>query len=892
MANFSGYSPYFSNNRFYFTANVSRSGDTVSISSVTVSSRWIVDSLAAGWTFAVWVNGTAITSQTLRNWSIGSYSSEYAETYTLSLNCSATVSASSAATVKVGVAGMTYNGSYYSDVTYSQTFASIAIIPAVPSISVSFGDSTSFAYKGVNVYKLQNPTIKVTSNGNATHTRFGLQYKSAASFTGTGDNSGWSDVTLGSSGSFVSGNINQVVTLGSEWRGRVVRLHADAKSSTGNTSAWSSWVFFIINDLPTMNGDTVKVNSSIVTDNVTITWGSSSDSINSSKGYRINVYNTNTGGNYTTDVGDTVSASLNLSSAGIGRGQKALIQIQPKDNLEMNGTKYGSAYVTRNSLPYFSSGAKITTDVDSATYNKYFLNNVTITIPAASDSEGQSIQYRAYYRKRSNGGSAWGNWTGIGSLDANRVKTLTPTMSKGEQVQFGAIAYDGLEYSQSVSGNGDLTIMSQVLTKASNPSAPSSITITPSLDAGTTHYESINSISWSSVTASNGSTVSNYRVGVEVKQSLSTSSLTHDTSKNVGTTSTTWDITTTSFVRGYYFRFKVVAIDMFGLESDIKYTEWFRRNKAPGAVTYGTFKVNSNKDNFYQTVPLKWDAAIDPDNDKVTYRIYFSQNRGGFNEIASNISATSYIHNIANLSAGTTLGYKIVAYDKFGIASSETLIEKCHSLVVNTPPSPVQIIYPSSKVYDAQPRILFKTKGDKNNDSVTVVVTHNGEVFNSATSTSMFNKTSFDPLDDNGVFIPKKLKEGINTIKVKVFDGYEYSQEISLDITYQLPLLNTIGDNNDVLISKVVYDKFTTMINDSRLAYGLGAIAFNSVTANNTFITSTDFNKLYTSISDVNNFINNEYPGLTRSKTKPIISKNNLISKQVHNSILDIITNL
>lgn len=905
MANFSGYTKTFGRswydsqgnyrkdfNNFYFTANVNRSGNTVSISDVTVSSQWIVDSLAAGWTMTVWVNGTAVKSQSLVNWSIGSYSTAYSETYNLSLNCSANVDAASTATVKIGIAGMSYNGYYYSDVTYSQSYASIAIYPSVPSLSVSFGDSTSFSYNGVNVYRLQNPTIKVTNNGNATHTRFALQYKSASSFSGTGDNSGWSDVTLGSSGSFVSGNINQTVSLGSEWRGRVVRMHADAKSSTGHESSWSGWVFFIINDLPSMNGDTVRVNTSITTDYVTVTWGSSSDSVNNAKGYRIHVKNNSTGGTQYVDVGNVVTSSFNLSSVGIGRGQSASISIEPTDNLEFSGSRYGNATVTRNSIPTFSSGTRISTDVDSYPYNKFFLSSTSITIPLASDSEGQTIQYRAYYRKRANSWSAWSNWTAIGNLDTNRVKSLTPSMNKGEQVQFGAVAYDGLEYSQGVSGNSDLTVMSDVLTKASNPSEPSSISISPGLDYGTSHYESINSVSWSSVTACNGTGISNYRIGVEVKQSESSQSLILDSSKNVSSTSTSWDITTPSFGRGYYFRFKVTAIDMFGLESSTKYSQWFRRNKAPNAVSYGTFKANSNKDNFYQTIPLRWDAASDPDGDAVTYRIYFSQNRGTFNQLVTGLTDTNYIHNISALPAGTTLGYKIVTYDKFGIASGETLIEKCHSLVVNTPPSPVQIVYPSNKVYDAQPRILFNTKGDVNNDSVTIVVTQNGEVFNSATSTSMFNKTSFSPNGDKGVFIPKALREGINTLTFKVFDGYEYSSETTVNITYQLPLLNEIGENNDVLISKNVYDKLVTMINDSRAAYGIDRTAFNEVTSNNTFVLSTEFNKLYNAISDVNSYINNNYPGLNRSKTKPNISKNNLISKQVHNSILDVITNL
>lgn len=890
MANFSGYTREFGGNQFYFTANVSRSGDSVSVSGVTVSSKWIVDSLAAGWTFSVWINGTLVKSQTLKNWSIGGYSSPFSETYGLSLNTSGTVSAASTATVKIGVAGMTYNGSYYSDVTVSQNYASIAIYPSVPSISLSWDDSTSFDYKGVKVYKFQSPVVRVTNNGNATHTRYLLQYKDLRSFTGTSDNSGWVNSGQANSGSFQSGNINQRLAFGEDWRSCVGRVHADARSSTGHESSWSGWVYFIINDLPTMDGNTVKVNSSIVTDAVTVTWGSSSDIAYNTKGYRIHITNQTNGSTRTLDVGNVVSHSFNLSSVGINKGDKAKIQIQPKDSLEWSPNKYGNATVTRNSVPKFDTGAKMTTDNDSASYNKYFLKSVTVYIPVAKDAEGQTIQYRCYYRKRTKGGS-WNNWVAADNLGTSRTRVLEPSMNKGEEVQFGVIAYDGLEYSQSVSGNGNLTVMSQVLTKATNPDAPATITVKPTLDVGTTHYETIDSISWSSVKACNGSTVTNFKVAVEVRQSTGSSN-TYEAEKTVSNTSTTWDITSSRFVRGYYFRFKVTAIDMFGLESAIKYTSWFKRNRVPGAVPTGTFKVNSSKINFFETVPLKWDKATDPDGDAVTYRIYFSKNRESFTQIATGIKTLTYTHNISGLAAGTTLGYKIVAYDKFGIASAETMIDKVHTLVVNTPPTAPRIIYPSSKVYDDQPRILFETKGDKNNDSLNVVVTYNGQIYNSATSASMFNKTSFDANGDKGVFIPPKLNEGINTFKFKVYDGYQYSAEATFNVEYKLPSLTQIGTNTDVIFSKIVYDKFITMIQDSRKAYGLVSSSYETVVSGQTFVKATEINKMYNSILDVNSFINNNYPGLNRSKTKPNISKNNLISKQVHNSILDIITNL
>ena len=110
-------------------------------------------------------------------------------------------------------------------------------------------------------------------------------------------------------------------------------------------------------------------------------------------------------------------------------------------------------------------------------------------------------------------------------------------------------------------------------------------------------------------------------------------------------------------------------------------------------------------------------------------------------------------------------------------------------------------------------------------------------------------------------------------------------------ITYEEPTLSKI-DKQDLIITKEIYDKFTVMINDIRKAYGQSQYKFPAVTQNNTLILTDYFNTLYNKASDVNNFLNVNYPSKNRKKIKPIIIKSNLIKKDIYNSIVDIITNL
>lgn len=674
-----------------------------------------------------------------------------------------------------------------------------------------------------------------------------------------------------------------------EWR-----VWSRATSITGHYKD-SGVIGFYVNDLPTMNGSMVVVDRTVATGAgyVKMTWEASSDSLANGKRYNVHLNKWNGSSYYyykTLEVHSANEHALNLSEHGYARGEWCRLSVEPGDSLEWLGTAYGYKELRYNKLPTISG--KITTDADSDTNKRTFKDSVTATVPPAGDIEsGETATYYMYYRTGSSSDNL-GSWVHYTST-TSRTSTLDASnkVSKGNYVQIGVIVGDGHENS-----SDSPVVVSSVLRRDNNPLMTSDIKVNPALQNGEVHYEQVQSFSWNAVNGQNGNPCT-YRVGVEVRVNTS-SGVHHTRSQNVSSTSVSWDISNLSqYPRSYLFRFFVVSIDQFGLESGQQWTRWFRKNRAPGKVPSGSFKVNSSNTNFYQSVPLKWAAASDEDGDPVTYNILFSKNRSAFTKIASGISALTYTHNISNLKAGDTLGYKIITVDKHGVESQEEVIEKCHSLVVNTPPNAPKILMPVSAVYDKKPRILFETMWDRDGDSLTVIATINGVTYNSATSPNNFNFSTYNGnaelnTGNKGVFIPNELKLGDNILKLKVFDGMQYSSEIETKINITTPLLSEISPTADIFISKDSYDKFATMINNIRTAYKISNYNFKAVTKDESFVTAIEYSTLLNKVCDVNTWIDSNYPGLNRPKAKPSVSKNNLISRGIYNSILDVITNL
>lgn len=900
------YSVGIGGNTLRYSVNASRSGSTLTIHSVKLTPQWYLDGMTSGWNFKIWVDGNEVKGwSTGSNWTIGSTTVAYKESVTLFQNISTQTDASKSIKVKVGCESMMYNGSV-KNATISFTLDKSQVIPGTPSITVSVGDSDgawNYSYDGISykVYKAiksngtdNNLYLSTARTSNATKMQVYCQYCSDSS-------GGWKDLTNSPVTHGDSCGFSFAATSDKRFNNKHIRFrsYAVATSSTGDTKS-SGYTYFIINDIPTISGS-ITTDVSKTSNSVKVTWPAMTDNANNNnKKYKIYIDKYDTVSktykefkDFTVTNPSENNKTFNLSTYSINRGEKVKIYIKPGDSQDW-GKKYGGLVVTRNSLPYFEGTAKLTTSADSTSYNYVFSGNVNLSWNSAKDSERDGITYYIYRRYKKTSDSSWSTWAYINETTSTKLENINANnyTDVGGSVQFGIRAYDGLEYS--TSSDQAMSLTSNIIKRNKKPDKPSNFAIIASghID-GESYYETSEKITWDKVVAFNNKDCSKYRIDYEI---CTSSSFTGQiTTGGADVTKNEFKFNFANTVpRGSYIRFKIKAIDIFGTESGVYTSSVYSRNNQPTNPT--NFRCTSTKLNVYNTMNLAWDASTDADsNPGIYYKIWSRANNNGYSLITTNkITGTSYNYDISKLAPGTTLGFKIRAYDKYDIACpNDVFITNNDKLVINTPPSKPKLVAPknTAPIYDPRPRILFDIPNEKDSDSVSAYITVNNVAYNSSTS-SAFNKTTYSS-GDKLVFVPPtNLNSGSNTIKIKLYDGYQYSEEESYTINYTPSELLVINDSNAEPITAEKYNTLKLMMNNTLKAYGQTSSGSYTPVKNETKIDYKIYNDLWTKIYALNNWINNNYSGLNRVKTKPDIAFKKIISKEVYNKILDVITNI
>lgn len=691
--------------------------------------------------------------------------------------------------------------------------------------------------------------------------------------------------------------VNLNYTFRKEDIGHAFRLRSQSVSTIGE-SIMGSEIGFRLNSLPTMLDSSVKVNVKRTKDEVTLSWDKFSDVTNTTAAgsyrYKIHVYNGVKLVSSSISVTDVTSHTFNLSSCGIKPGETATLKVVPGDVRDWATQEYGTnVNVIRNSPPYFLSGSTIAASAASLiapSLPTLFKDKINLYWNSAIDAESiDKITYRIYY-KAQNETSVWGVWTLLKSVTTNYATVdCSNITTRGKSIQFGVVANDGLEDSIGTT----VSIISNIMRRDDTPPVVTNVKINPEITnyVKNTNYETIDSVSWTHVVELDGSNCSKYIVTM---YEATTQSVVNPVSSKTYTVTTNSlnNIDISNIARGNYIMFKVKAINSSGFESVIAADSiWVTKNRKPNATT--SFKVNSTKSNFFGSIPLIWDKATDPDEDRVTYTIFSGYNNSAtYTKLVEGLTNTTYSHSVTNRKPADTISYKIVTVDKYGVCSDEKTIENSYNIKINTKPNPPKLIYPISTVYDSTPRILMQTNGDVNNDNLIIKITVNGQHYNSMLNRTVFNKNLYSSTGDKIVFIPPALNVGENSISIQANDGYEDSNISTIKITYAAPLVNMLQKSSSVLISTNVYNNFVTMISNSMIAYGLLPYNLSAITSKDKLILSSAFTSLYDNINKLNLSINTNYPGLNRVKTKPSIIKGNLITKDIYNSILEVITNL
>lgn len=563
------------------------------------------------------------------------------------------------------------------------------------------------------------------------------------------------------------------------------------------------------------------------------------------------------------------------------RGQSVKIRGWIRDNAGASTTNEKIIYV--NSLPYWnglgaeSNSIKFTSGVTGNIYQ----DNVTISWPRATDGQSQhsnNLRYNVYAQIGTDKGPNGDNdssriATGITgtsfTFDARKINGTI--VNKGDRIYLSVWVHDGLEWSS-------YRLVSSWIYRETPPSAPTNVAPTSG------HYENTVKVTWAASSAQSGTSIKHYKV-----QLLDGSGTVKRTYTTTNAYYTCNELSLIS--RGNNFKFKVTAVNNLNTESDPGYSGVLRRNSGPTSPK--NFRINGSSIYVKNTVPLVWTASVDNDGDVIKYNIYYSINNGPFQELVKGRTETSYNHDVSSLNEGTTLNYYIEAYDIFNVFSAKTYIAAKPQ--INIPPKAPTFTLPLANrtLYTNVPRIVFQIKESYNGNDLKVIMNVNGKEYASDIAVANFDKSKYSKNTQGMFAVPDANPLNYtnnNTIKIKVFDGLDYSPETTL--TLACDAMPVSKKNTGDLITAEDINKIKAMINANRFAYSMSEINWidGNTIANKTTLFKKYYEQAVNGVFDLNSNINGKTSSssLKRNYSKPTIG-NIIINKEVFNTIYDVI---
>lgn len=615
------------------------------------------------------------------------------------------------------------------------------------------------------------------------------------------------------------------------------------------------------------NGYTIPALSFKVTNN-----GDPDNNLHSSP-YKYILYNQN--GSIIKESGWSSSNTFSYDASSY-RGQTIRIRGIVRDTEGLTAYHETNAYI--NSLPYWSNKS---ISYSSGVTNGVFKNNITLKWSAATDAQtkhANNLRYAIYVQKGADSGPSGDtssnciayNLTSTNyTVDATSMSQMP--VARGERIYFSVWASDGLEYSSQ-------RLTSSWIYREQPPSAVSNVAPTSG------HYENSVNVSWSAASGSNGTTIDHYVV--KLLNNRDTAIKTY-TIKSTRFTCT--DIT--NIPRGEKFKFQVYAVDNLGNTSASAFSGDLLRNSAPTKPL--SFKVNSPSTYFKNSIPLIWSASTDKDGDTIRYNVYYSVNGGAYKALSTKLSTTTLNHNVSGYRAGTRFNYYVEAYDTFNIFSERSYIATQPQINITPAPPSITLPYSDRTLYTNVPRIIFTTS-DSCNPSLEVLITINGTTYNSKNDSLYFDKSTYSPNQTGMFIVPENTPLNYskqNTVKIKVFDGLDYSDEKTYNFIVEYPLVEKIelSENRFVKVNELTDLK--RMVNATRFAYGLNEISWYTGADVGSKIYKKYYEQVTNNIYDVTTTLNNKVSktSMQRIYTKDIFAAGNPLRKTMFNNIIDMI---
>lgn len=644
---------------------------------------------------------------------------------------------------------------------------------------------------------------------------------------------------------------------------------AVVKSASGDETG-GDWKYFWINDLPRPGN--FRRNVARTRDMITVDWDSQQDTINQGD-FRFQIANYKNGNHYLiAESSGGRSKTFSLVDAGAVKGERLELKMRVKDYLEFGPWSTGHVSVIMNSDPYFDSNAVITSDKDSSQYNRYFDDYINFTFPLIRDADTTSgSQYRIEYCVHN--GSSWSSWKHLmNRTSASFNHSFASLVPRGHKLRIQVKPIDDL----GAIGTGKI---SQDYTRTSAPSPPSSITLNSS-KYRENHYETLESVTWSAGSSSAGA-IAEYRCVLQV---LSGGTVVRESTHLSTSTSARPPLTFVN--RGEDFRIRVQAKDKFGNWSNPAQTTVKSRNEVPARVN--NFRANGSKPNYYGSVSLVWDATSDPDNDSIRYEIHHRTEVGPWTVVADSVRGTTYTHSIEGYAPGIRLGYKIVPIDQLDARGAETLMIDSDNITVNIPPASCVPFAPfDDPVYAKRPRLLIdRVVSDGNGDELTLEVNLGGQVYTSSANPEMFNKRSYSSNERAAFRPPSDLSPGSHIVRFRTYDGMQYSPPVQETLEIKEILESNKNSRVDYITANSI-NRCIQMIEANNIAYKKD----NSVTQvhQGKAVKSSEINTIFKSAYDLAKYITSKANGLEDSHNNLTVSKDQPITTDFFNRMLEII---
>lgn len=204
----------------------------------------------------------------------------------------------------------------------------------------------------------------------------------------------------------------------------------------------------------------------------------------------------------------------------------------------------------------------------------------------------------------------------------------------------------------------------------------------------------------------------------------------------------------------------------------------------------------------------------------------------------------------------------------------------------------IKLIAPicNSTVYCKTPRILFKLNDGDGLLVIYITITNNKGIFNytSTRNPELFSALAFKAYD-NVAFYSNDIDVGENKVAIRIYDNNSFSHEESFVFNYQE---SPLAINNELeLITAARIKLLIDMTNNTLKAYGRQTVDINIPISNESKIYRNYFSTLNNALYDLNDFINTNYHGLNRIKTKDIIGVIP-IYKKIYTNILNYILDM